>query len=285
MFGPHPYATQMPSPAALRRVDDASLRSVHPLVFNPAAAHLVLVGDLQARRAVSLAADALGAWADRAGAPAADLAAVTAPRPGPLELVARAGSVQSNLRLGGPAPTRTSPDWPATSLAEQVLSGMFSSRVVANLRERNGYSYSPRSYVRHSRAGSSFVLAADVATAVTAPALVEVLYELGRIATSGITEEELEMARRHAVGRFSFDIASLPGLASVLANLAVDGTDLAYLKSYPRALIAATRQDVGEAARRHLAPHQMVTVVVGGPEVAEPLSAVAEVAVRPAAAP
>jgi predicted Zn-dependent peptidase len=158
---------------------------------------------------------------------------------------------------------------------------MFSSRIVANIRERNGYSYSPRSFVRHGRAGSSFTMAADVATGVTGPALVEIFYELGRIATLGINEEELEMARRHSVGRFSFDTASLPGLATTLANLAIRGVDLGFLTAYPKAVIAATKQMVDEAAARYLAPSRLVTVVVGDPDVVTgPLSALGEVALR-----
>ena len=111
---------------------------------------------------------------------------------------------------------------------------MFTSRITANLRERNGYSYSPRGRFRHVRAGSTYVLAADVAPAVTGASLVEVLYELGRLATTGITTDELELARRHAVGIFSFETATLPGLASTLAGLSANGVGLDYLARLPK---------------------------------------------------
>ncbi|MGA3217841.1 MAG: pitrilysin family protein [Acidimicrobiales bacterium] len=281
LFGGHPYATPIPAPTALRRVDAAALRALHPVVLDPAGAHLVLVGDLQPTRALGLAEEAMAGWTAAGSAPHTDLPPVPVPRPGPLDLVARPASVQSNLRLGGSYARLGEADWPAASLAEQVLSGMFSSRIMANIRERNGYSYSPRSVVRHGRAGSWFTLAVDVATGVTAPALVEIFYELGRIATLGINDEELEMARRYSVGRFSFDTASLPGLATTLANLAIRGVDFGYLTAYPKAVIATTKDEVDEAARRYLSPSRLVTAVVGDPEVvARPLSALAEVALR-----
>jgi predicted Zn-dependent peptidase len=236
------------------------------------------VGDLQPRRALGLAEEAMASWTTPGAPGTADLPPVPAPRPGPIELVARPSSVQSNLRIGGKFAVLGEPDWPAASLAEQIFGGMFSSRIVANLRERNGYGYSPRSAVRHGRAGSSFTLAADVATAVTGPALVEILYELGRVATLGINDEELELARRHSVGRFSFEIASLPGLATTLANLAIRGVDLGYLTGYPKAVIATTKDQVDQAARRYLAPAGLVMVVVGDPDaVTGPLSALGEV--------
>jgi zinc protease len=283
MFGSHPYATALPTPAALRRVKAPELRALHDHLLGPADAHLVLVGDFQVPRARATVEEELAGWSRRRRAREGQLQPVTAPRPGPLELVARPNSAQSNVRLGGRAPSLSAADWPAAVLAGSVLSGMFSSRITANLRERNGYSYSPRSRFRHVRAGSSFVLAADVASAVTGASLVEILYELGRMATLGVTEDELELARRHAVGIFSFETATLPGLASTLAGLAANGVGLDYLANYPKAILATTKDQVDEAARLYLAPRRLVAVVVGDPEVvAGPLAAIDEVVTRPA---
>jgi zinc protease len=278
LFAVHPYATPMAPPTALQRVGAATLRSLHPVVLNPNGAHLVIVGDLQPARARGLAEEALGAWVASQGARRPQPAPFGPPAPGPIELVARPGSFQSNLRLGGVAPSLSDPEWPATSLADGVLGGMFSSRIVTNLRERNGYSYSPRSHIRHRRAGSYSVVSADVATEATSAALVETMYELGRMATTGVTEEELQQARHWAVGRFSFVTASLPSLATVLVGLALDGVGVGYLASYPKALIASTKRQVDEAAQRYLAPSRLVTVIVGDPDkVAKPLSAIGEV--------
>jgi zinc protease len=283
LFAGHPYATPLPAPSALQRVSAGALRSLHPVALDPREAHLVIVGDLQPARARGLAEDAVGAWVGHAGGVRRQPGPLGPPAPGPLELVARPGSVQSNLRLGGMAPSIADPGWPATALADGVLGGMFSSRLVANLRERNGYSYSPGSHVRHRKAGSSFVVSADVATEVTAAALVETLYELGRMATTGVTDDELDQARRYAVGRFSLATASLPSLAALLLGLAFEGVELGYLASYPKALIATTKREVDEAARRYLAPGQLATVIVGDPDkVAGPLSALGDVSVVPA---
>ncbi len=267
LFGSHPYATPIPPPAALRRVDAAALHALHPVVLNPAGAYLVLVGDLQPNRAVRLAEEAMSTWTVPAGAPPADLQPVVAPRPGPLDLVPRPGSIQSNLRIGGGFARLGEPDWPAASLAEQISAGC--SAPASSRTSVNATATVTRPAASSATAGPGprLLLAADVATGVTGPALVEIFYELGRMATLGINEEELEMARRHSVGRFSFDTASLPGLATTLANLAIRGVDLGYLTAYPKAVIGATKQMVDEAAARHLAPSRLVTAVVGDPDV------------------
>lgn len=275
LYGRHPYGTEMPRPDGIRRVRPSAVRSLHDALLTPRAGHLVLVGDVQPRRALSIASGSLEAWL---ALPAAPPDAVPEPpevKPGPLLFLHRSDSVQSNVRLGGVAPGRLDPDWPAAALANAVFGGMFTSRIVTNLRERNGYTYSPRSGVRHLKKGSHSEIAADVSTAVTAASLVETRYELGRIASLGVSEDELEAARRYVMGSFMFRVGTQSGLASTLAALAAAGVDPGYLASYPARVSRLTKDEVDAAAARYFAPTRLVTVVVGdADEVLEPLGAV-----------
>ena len=129
-------------------------------------------------------------WPRRRSAPG------TAPAPGeelpPVPRAARrarscwrTGRARCSRRCGWRCPrsARTHPDHAALQLANLVFGGYFSSRWVENIREDKGYTYSPHSVVEHSIAGSSLILSAEVATEVTAPALLETWYELGRLAT------------------------------------------------------------------------------------------------------
>jgi predicted Zn-dependent peptidase len=275
LFAAHPYGSGIPRPETLGRIGASELRRLHRETFTAHAAHLVLVGDLQPRRALTLAETELAAWLESShvGEVQPQLPPIPAIRPGPLRLIDRPGSVQSNLRLGGPAPDRSCPDWPASALANVIIGGMFTSRLVENLRERHGYTYSPRSTISHGRAGSTTSIAAEVSTEATAAAIVETRYELGRAATGGVTDEEVEAARRYTIGSFLFQTATQAGLASLLAKLARVGLGPDYLSTYPKLLARAKRADVTAAARRYFSPSSMVTVVVGDANaVVEPLS-------------
>ena len=183
--------------------------------------------------------------------------------PRPTLLVDRSGSVQASIRLGGPAVPRDAADYPALQLANLVFGGYFSSRLVENIREDKGYTYGPHSRINHSAAGSRLVIDADVATEVTAPALLEIWYELGRMATLPVKPQELEDVRQYAVGTLALSIATQAGLASTLSALIGVGLGLDWLRSHPRQLAAVTLDEVSAAARRYLAPAGMVTVVLG----------------------
>jgi zinc protease len=269
-YGGHPYALQLPSPELVSAVRPSALRTLHRDRVLPAGSTLVLVGDLDPQAAVDAAGAALAGWSrDGEAVPAP---AVPTAVPGPLEVVDRRGAVQSNIRLGGPAPSRTDPDLPAVRLANMVYGGYFSSRLVENIRERRGYTYSPRSSVDHLAASSSFLVEADVATEVTAPALLETQYELGRMALTPVSEAELDAARRYVLGSMALSTATHAGLASTLSALVGAGLSTDWLAEHQQALAAVTVEQVQEAARTYLSPASLTAVVVGDAEqIAEPL--------------
>jgi predicted Zn-dependent peptidase len=261
MYGDHPYAVQTPSVEDVRAVDVEHLRRLHAQRLHPAGATLVLVGDIDPEAALRIAAARLGSWAGD-GKPI-ELPQAPALEPGPLVLVDRPGAVQSSLRLAMPAVPRTSPDHAALQLANLAFGGYFSSRWVENIREDKGYTYGPHSIIEHSVAGSALVVSAEVATEVTAPALVETLYELGRLAALPPTEAELEQARQYALGTLQLGMSTQAGLAGLASTYAGFGLRLNYLADHAARLEAATLAEVHRAARTYLAPARAVPVVLG----------------------
>jgi predicted Zn-dependent peptidase len=264
--------------ALVEQVKAPALRRLHRERVLPAGSSMVLVGDLDPAAATDAVRAALAGWT--AEGEAASAPPVQERPPGPVAVVARPGAVQSNIRLGGPAPSRTDPALPALRLANMVFGGYFSSRLVENVRERRGYSYSPRSGVDHLVASSSVLVEVDVATEVTAPALLEISYELGRMALLPVGEAELEAARRYVLGSMALSTATHAGLASTLSALVGSGLPAGWLGDHQRALAGVTADEVTAAARQYLQPAALTTLVVGDAErIADPLRSLGAVEV------
>ena len=273
MYADHPYGRELPTGEAVQAVQASSLRDLHAARVAPEGSVLVLVGDLSPEAALDEVESRLSGWSARGAAAVAP--ALPAPPAGPALLLDRPGSVQTTVRLAGPAPRRTDPDHPAFTLANLVFGGYFSSRWVANIREDKGYTYSPHSGVDHPQAGSRVTLSTDVATGVTAPALLETWYELGRIATVPVTQAELDQARRYAVGSLALSTSSQAGLAGTLSALTASGLGVEWLRDSPKALAEVTVEQVLDAAARYLAPERLTGVLVGdAAEVEGPASRV-----------
>jgi predicted Zn-dependent peptidase len=268
IYGRHPYATQTPEPDQIRAVRPAALRTLHGERVHPTGAQLVLVGDVQPAKALDAAERALGGWSGAGRT--AELPATPPLEPGPLLLVDRPGSVQSSLRIALPAVPRTDPDHAPLQLANLIFGGYFSSRWVENIREDKGYTYGPHSVIEHSVAGSVLVAAADVATEVTGPALLETTYELGRLASLPPKPEELEQARQYALGTLQLGMSTQAGLAALTSAYAGNGLRLDFLAEYAARLAKASIDDVAQAAARYLAPARAAVVVLGDAERVTP---------------
>ena len=261
LFGEHPYAGGLPEPEVVAQVSAADLRRYFTSRVTAQDGLLILVGDLRPAKTLDAAEAALGSWTGAARV--SRLPALPPIEPGPIQLVDRPGAAQSNVRIGGPALTRQDAALPALLLANMIFGGYFSSRLVENIRERKGYTYSPRSWIDHQPLGSVLNVSADVGTEVTAPALLEMRYELGRMATLPVSAEELDSARRYLIGTTALSTQTQSGLAEYLLALSLAGLGFDYLRDLPKRLEKVTVEEVQDAAAEYLAPARLPTVIVG----------------------
>ena len=271
LYGKHPYAQEWPEPADLEAVTPKQLRALHALTVSPAGAVLTLVGDLRPAAALDAVEAALSGWT---GAGAKELPGLPDHVPGGVTIVDRPGAVQTNIRLGAPTLERTAKNYAALQVANVVFGGYFSSRLVNNIREDKGYTYSPRSSIEHAAAGSRLVVAADVATEVTGPALLEVLYELGKVTLLPLGEDEITAASRYAAGTLALSTATSAGLASTLSMLAGSGLGPDYLREHSAALGNVDAASIAEIADQ-FSPTRLAAVLLGDASViTEPVEAI-----------
>ncbi|MEO8889885.1 MAG: pitrilysin family protein [Jatrophihabitantaceae bacterium] len=261
MWGEHPYALDLPQVPDVAETTAAQVRRMHADLVRPDGAVLIIVGDVSPARVLDQVEQALAAWTGRAVK--SRVPTLPAPPGGPLLVVDRPGSVQSSVRMGGAAVTRVDPRYPALQLANLIFGGYFSSRWTENIREDKGYTYGPHSRVDHHVLGSALSFDVEVATEVTAPAMLETRYELGKIASLAVTEAEVDAVRQYAIGTLALSTATQAGLASTLSALAAFGLGLDWVLEHPARLAATTVDEVSAAAAEFFAPSRLTAVLVG----------------------
>jgi predicted Zn-dependent peptidase len=264
-FGDHPITREMPTGEDVAAVTAEQVRALHAAALVPAGSILVLVGDIDPATALAQVEKALAGWT--ANSPARELSPPPAITPSELLLVHRAGSVQSQLRLSAPALRRDDPRYAALQLANLVFGGYFSSRWMENVREDKGYTYGAHSGVEFVPGGAVLGVETDVASDVTAAALLETRYELGRITAVPPTAAEVDAARAYAVGSLLISLDNQGGLASTLSALAADGLGIDWLRGHPGRLESVTVEQVADAALEFFAPTAFTGVVVGDADV------------------
>ncbi|MFJ5230376.1 M16 family metallopeptidase [Kitasatospora sp. NPDC088391] len=286
-YGAHPLTRETPGSALVAAVEDAAVRELARERLVPRGATLVVVGSADPARTAELAARALAGWRSERTA--------TAPTaPGPvrgtgLGLLPRPGARQAQVRLAAAALPRTDPGYEALLLANLVLGGYFSSRLVAELRERRGWVYHAQSTVEEHSAGDALaVIGFDTDTRTAGAALRAARDELAGIAgPHPPTDREIEDARSYAAGITAVSLSGQRGLAHFLLTLETAGLDHHWLPEHLDRLRAVGPDAVRAAAARHFAPDRFTGVLAGDPGAltAEDLAAFPESAVPEAAVP
>jgi predicted Zn-dependent peptidase len=230
--------------------------------YVPADALLLIVGDFATDAMFEQVEKVFGSWK----APQPE----TPESPAPprhigrhVHLVHLPGSVQTQVVLGNLAITRRDPDWYRVVLANAIYGGAFHSRLVLNIREQKGYTYSPRSGFNPLRQYGYFSVNAAVRNDVVAATLTEMFYEMDRMRSVPVTPEELDSARNYLTGVFSLGVATQDGLLGQLATVYLERLPEGYLETYRERIRALEAQDVVAAARRHFDSANAQIIVVG----------------------
>ena len=128
--------------------DDQTWRSFTDY-YRPNNAILAIVGDVTMKDIMPKLEKAFGDW-QKGDVPAATIPPAPAQSASRIFLIDRPGSVQTVLQLGTLGIERTSPDYFAVLMADRVLGGGPSGRLL-NLREDKGYTYGAYSSFGGSR--------------------------------------------------------------------------------------------------------------------------------------
>jgi zinc protease len=262
LFGTHPYARVSPTEqqvAAYRRED---LEQVYREIYTPENALLLMVGDFDPQTMLNLAEKTFGNWTGKKPA-AKEAPALPAFDGRRVYLVHNPGSVQTQILLGCHAITRKHPDWIRLGLTNSLYGGAFNSRLVMNIREDKGYTYSPRSGVSALRQHGYFSVSAAVRNEVVAASLTEIFYELDKLRSLPVPPAELADAQNYLTGMFSMGLATQEGLLSQFATVALNELPSDYLETYRDKVRALTSEDLLAAARKYFDSANLQIVVVG----------------------
>ena len=215
----HPYSRPVDgtaSTAASITLDD--VKAWHREAYRPSTTVILVAGDLSTDDAKSQLEKAFGAWKEPGGAtPRPPTFAAAGGDAFRVFLVDKPDAVQTVVRFVAPGPRYADPNRPRLDLLNTVLGGTFTSRLMQNLREKNGYTYGARSSFRMEPSAGYFSAGASVRADVTGASLGEFMKEFTGLRSGNLTPEEAAKAR--AARRMSM-VQSFQGLSGILSAAA-----------------------------------------------------------------
>jgi len=262
LFGEHPYAKVSASEAQVAGYKIADLQTVYREAYTPENGTLLLVGDFEPKAILATIEKIFAPWSGKKPAAPA-VAAPANPRGRRVYLVHVPGAVQTQILCGCHSITRRHPDWVKLGLTNSLYGGAFNSRLVMNIREAKGYTYSPRSSVNALQQCGYFSVSAAVRNDVVAASLTEIFYEIDKLRSLPVPESELADAQNYLAGVFSMGLATQDGLLSQIGTVALNELPDDYLETYRDRVRALTPADLQAAARKYLDSANMQIVLVG----------------------
>jgi predicted Zn-dependent peptidase len=269
LYGSHAYGhLGIGDEASLTAASIDEARALHPALFTPVGATLVIVGDRPEDALLDEATRAFDSWEEAPTTVTIDRgAALASPSSEPLArltVVRRDGAAQSELRIGRVCASRSTPDYHSMLALNALLGGQFVSRLNMNLREDKGYTYGVRTAFELRRGLGPFVMQTSVATDKTVPAIHEVLRELRDIGGARpATADELSMAKASLGRGYPRAFETANQVARSVAQLALHGLPDTYFEEFVPRLEAVTVEDVTRVAQQYLDVDSMATHIVG----------------------
>ena len=180
------------------------------------------------------------------------------------EVIEKAGSLQSSLRVGKLLFTRRHPDYFKMMVLNEILGGYFGSRLMKNIREDKGFTYGIHSsLVTHQREGY-LVIGTDVKREFTGQTLDEIRKEIRILQTEPVGEEELRTVQSYMIGSFAGSVTTSFALADHFKTIYFDGLDYAFYEHYIEHIQQTTAEDLLQLANKYLNIDSLSEVVVGG---------------------
>ncbi len=262
LFGEHPYAKISPSEEQVAAYKVSELQTIYREAYTPENGLMLLVGDFDPQAMLTTIEKVFGSWSGKK--PAAPSAPSPAyPRNRNVYLVHVPGAVQTQILAGCHSITRKNPDWVKLGLTNSLYGGAFNSRLVMNIREAKGYTYSPRSAVTPLQQHGYFSVSAAVRNEVVAASLTEIFYEIDKLRSLPVPDAELADAQNYLSGVFSMGLATQDGLLSQIATVALNDLPDDYLETYRAKVRAVTPADLQATAQKYFDSANMQIVVVG----------------------
>ncbi len=171
--------------------------------------------------------------------------------------------VQSAIRIGRRAFNKKHPDYHGLLILNTILGGYFGSRLMDNIREDKGYTYNIFSALDCMHFDGYFYVGTEVGNEFVEPTLKEIYYEMERLRTELIGEEELKMVRNYLLGTILTNLDGAFNVADVIKNLYVEASSLDRFEGLIQTIKTISAEELRILAQRYLQKESFWELVVG----------------------
>jgi zinc protease len=258
----HPFYT-FPTEDSLKQISQADVTQFYQSHYRPDTTLIALVGDFNVSEVRLLFETSFSQWQATGDRPKLNIPAIALPRASTRLNPVMPGKAEAVTFLGYGGISRQDPRYYAALVMNQILGGdTLASRLGTEVRDRQGLTYGIYSYFQSGINPGPFIIFMQTSPEDAGKAIDSTVALLKQF-QQGITEAELETAKRSLTNSYPVDLSDPSTLVSVIAGNAADGLSREEIRQFPQQIEAVTMAQVQQAIADLIHPDHLVIVTAG----------------------
>ncbi|NMG05328.1 pitrilysin family protein [Brasilonema sp. UFV-L1] len=259
----HPFYS-FPTEESLKSISRADVLRFYQEHYRPDTTTIALVGDFDPIKVKALFNQAFGKWQSQGQPPTLNLPTVSLPQKIKQLSSVIPGKTEAVTYIGYNGISRKDSRFYSALVLNQILGGdTLSSRLGTEVRDRQGLTYGIYSGFATGINPGPFLIQMQTAPKDTQKAITSTLALLKQLREQGITEAELNTAKRSITNSYPVDLANPSNVASMVLENAVYGLSPAEIREFPQRISAVTPNQVQQTIQELIHPDKLVIVTAG----------------------
>lgn len=179
------------------------------------------------------------------------------------KIIQRPDAVQSAVRLGWKLFDINHKDYLDFMMLNALLGGYFGSRLMQNIRQKKGYTYSIYSNLNVYKYDGSFEIISEVNKKNKMKVIDEIVTEVEKLRNEMPTNKELENMKNYLSGSILSSLDGVFSFSRSLVTFVIYNLGFDYYQNYFAALKAISPERINYLAKKYLNPDEMFKVIVG----------------------
>ncbi|GAB4380537.1 MAG: pitrilysin family protein [Elainellaceae cyanobacterium] len=260
----HPLYS-VPTTESLMAITQADVLDFYNVHYRPDTTVLSLVGEFDPEAVKALLTEAFANWQAEGQVPTVNYPEVSLP-PSTKELnQVIPGKTESVIFMGyNGGIDRQDPRYYPAQVLNQILGGdTLSSRLGTEIRDRQGLTYGIFSFFQAGIHPGPFAILMQTAPENVGQAIDSTVALLQQLRSRGVTESEIEAAKRSLTNSYSVDLSDPSNLTSEILYNDVYGVGLEEIRDYSAKIEAVTPEQVQQVITDLIHPDRLVIVTSG----------------------
>lgn len=172
-------------------------------------------------------------------------------------------AMQNAVRLGALTISHNHSDYLKLRVLVTLFGGYFGSRLMSNIREDKGYTYGISASLIPYSDSTIFMIASDTDPNYVEALIQEVYYEMDRLKSEKVSEEELSKVKNYMIGDLCRNYETAFSIADAWLTVKTSALSSNYFEEMLKAIEEVTVDDIYKLANRYFSSESMREVVVG----------------------